>query len=116
MAFFDDNADFRALGSELLAMAGASSDAFATAEAALEALSRTRYDVLMTDLSLPGMSGAALAQEAVRLHPGMRVILASGYGSRMPDLPGVQYAVLGKPFTFGELQEALGLAPLDAVK
>jgi hypothetical protein len=62
------------------------------------------------------MSGAALAQEAVRLCPGLKVILASGYGSRMPDMPGVQYSVLAKPFTFGELQEALGLTPVAALK
>ncbi len=57
---------------------------FATAEAgdgaeALAILQQdTQIDVLLTDLGLPGMNGRQLMEEALRLKPSLRVIIASG--------------------------------------
>ncbi len=70
-------------------------------------------DVLVTDLTMPGMSGLDVASEARRMRPDLPVLLVSGY-SAMLTLESVQAegiaAILQKPYTPDELARAvLGL-------
>jgi CheY-like chemotaxis protein len=61
--------------------------------------------ILLTDLGLPGMSGRELVVEALKLKPGLKVIIASGY-SNPADLPaGVVNLV--KPFDQQQLRKVL---------
>jgi signal transduction histidine kinase/CheY-like chemotaxis protein/CHASE3 domain sensor protein len=65
-------------------------------------------DVLLTDLGLPGMSGAELVNEARKLRPEIRVVVASGYSEAAEpgsSLSGV--ARLQKPFTLDQLRSVL---------
>jgi CheY-like chemotaxis protein len=75
---------------------------------ALELLQRDEdIDVLLTDLGLPGMSGAELVQQARKLRPHLKVIVASGYSEPEPEsgqLAGTVY--LRKPFTLIQLKQA----------
>ncbi len=60
-----------------------------------------RLDILLCDLMLPGdMDGLAVAEAARRLRPGLRVIIASGYGEA---IAGNRFEVLAKPFSQAEL-------------
>ena len=61
--------------------------------------------ILLTDLGLPGMSGRQLVEQALKLRPALKVIIASGY-ARPPDLPD-QVASLRKPFDMQQLKKAL---------
>ena len=74
-----------------------------------QALALLRQDaaitVLLTDLGLPGMSGRELVEEALRLNPGLKVIIASGYAPS-PDLPAGVTSLL-KPFDLQQLKKAL---------
>jgi CheY-like chemotaxis protein len=87
---------------------------FPTAEAndGAEALSilQTNPDIgiLLTDLGLPGMTGRQLMEEALRLNPKLKVIIASGYASER-DAGGMptQVAHLMKPFDIEQLRRAL---------
>jgi signal transduction histidine kinase/CheY-like chemotaxis protein len=78
----------------------------------LDALSLLRedreIDVLLTDLGLPGMSGAELVKEARKLRPEIRVVVASGY-SEAADPGGSlsRVARLQKPFTLDQLRAVL---------
>lgn len=105
----EDDEDIRLSVSELIQEMGHTVRDFPSAEAALEALATSGFDVLLTDLSLPGLSGLELARQAVRLHPGLRIIIASGYeleeGSQ-EMVPGA--VVLPKPYTLDQLKRALG--------
>ncbi|MBS0546276.1 MAG: response regulator [Proteobacteria bacterium] len=75
-------------------------------EQALELLGRgATYDLLLTDLGLPGMSGEQLAAEVRRRHPGLPVIIASGYGRTGNEPDGVHF--IGKPYSAIDLQQAL---------
>ena len=68
-------------------------------------------EILLTDLGLPGMNGRQLVEEARRLRPDLKVIIASGYstdsavGARPTD-GGIGH--LTKPFDLGQLRRALG--------
>jgi CheY-like chemotaxis protein len=63
----------------------------------------------VTDVGLPGINGATLADSVRTVHPDLGVILISGYSGDLvgasPSLEGVQ--LLQKPFTSRELQQAL---------
>lgn len=65
-------------------------------------------EILLTDLGLPGMDGRQLVQEALRLKPSLKVIIASGYSARAEDaqLAGVA-SHLTKPFDLTRLKRAL---------
>ncbi|MGN5352309.1 response regulator [Ralstonia sp. L16] len=103
----DDTASREAL-QEVLTTFGLQCVSAATAEDAL-ALARTRsVQVLLTDLTLPGQSGADLARTLLRLQPHVDVLLMSGYGTEAEigePIPGAR--LLGKPIDLGTLQQAL---------
>jgi len=49
-----------------------------TAEQALARLEAQRFDVVLTDISMPGLSGMDLLNRVVQLYPGTPVIIISG--------------------------------------
>ena len=62
--------------------------------------------LLVTDVVMPGMGGQDLARALLEAHPGLRVLLISGYsGERARDAvpPGRHVAFLQKPFSPGAL-------------
>ena len=65
-------------------------------------------EILLTDLGLPGMDGRQLVQEALRLKPSLKVIIASGYSACAEEaqLAGVA-SHLTKPFDLTRLKRAL---------
>lgn len=63
-----------------------------------------RFDVLLTDMGMPGMSGMELAAEAIKLRPGIVVVVASGFAkAQLPDFPA-QFIYLAKPYRVGQLE------------
>jgi signal transduction histidine kinase len=76
---------------------------------ALEVIrSGRQIDVVITDHAMPGMTGGQLAEQIHKLHPGMPIILATGFadlpGSYAQDLPR-----LSKPYGPDELAQALAM-------
>jgi CheY-like chemotaxis protein len=83
-------------------------------EQALEMLSRgAAFDLLLTDLGLPGMSGEELAVEVRARFPGLPVVIASGYGRSPSQTEGVHF--ISKPYSSIDLQQALDHAARTAV-
>ncbi|WP_448190038.1 response regulator [Azospirillum sp. sgz301742] len=66
-------------------------------------------DVLLTDMRLPGMSGADLTRELRRRRPALRVVLATGYGDAVEGFDGAApgNAILAKPYGTAELCHVL---------
>jgi CheY-like chemotaxis protein len=106
----EDNDDARAMVGELLAILGHEVDAVASAEHALERLAGNQYDLLFTDVGLPGMTGTELAQRAKALHRELRVIFATGYGEAIGGMVAFPHLVLSKPYKLSELERALRAA------
>jgi DNA-binding response OmpR family regulator len=74
----DDNEDIRDFLVEFLAEQGHDAHGVGSAEAAEERLSGESFDVLFTDVGLPGISGLELAGRALAQSPEMRIVLATG--------------------------------------
>lgn len=66
------NIDWEALGYEPPAL-------FESAQESLEALGRASFDVLISDVAMPGMNGIELVERAKRLNPHLQVLMISGY-------------------------------------
>ena len=103
----EDNADARAMTSELLAILGHTVQAVGTAEAALPLLGTPGLDLLLTDISLPQMSGVQLAELAARDYPQLEVVFSTGHAPANSGVLDPQARFLVKPFTVKQLQRAL---------
>ena len=78
-------------------------------EAAEECLSWTAFDMLVTDLKMPGNDGAALLQHAAAQHPqAIRVLMTgAGFDHRMAKALTWAHDCLVKPFDIRALAGAL---------
>jgi DNA-binding NtrC family response regulator len=102
----DDEEDLRQIIVELLTLEGFDVDSAATAEDASEKLARTAYDVLVTDLMLPGKSGVDLMEETLVRSPETIVIMMTGYATIETAVDAMKrgaYDYLSKPFKLIEL-------------
>lgn len=103
----EDNLDSQYLVCEMLKAFGHDAEGVGDGEAALASLSAFNYDVLFSDVSLPGISGVELARQAVAANPAMQVIFASGYGDTLLRHLDFPYISLQKPYEMESLQNAL---------
>lgn len=110
----EDNLDSQYLVCEMLKAFGHDADGVGHAEGALELLAVSSYDVLFSDVSLPGMSGVDLARQALKSAPAMRVIFASGYGEALLRHVEFPFQSLQKPYEIEQLQAALAGAARPA--
>lgn len=110
--FVDDEDSVVRLGREVLESLGYQPVVCRTAAEALEVfhVEPKRFDLLITDRTMPGMSGDHLARECRRLRPDLPVILCSG----SPGVPGLDdtrsqgaMKCLLKPLTLHELADAI---------
>lgn len=77
--YVEDNALVREVTSELLAQDGRHIQSCENAEDALQEFNRETYDLVITDVSLPVMSGIDLTRNILGIKPQMPIIIASGY-------------------------------------
>ncbi len=104
----EDSEEVRETTIEFINEVGYDVVAVETAEAALEALAVDRYDILFTDVSLPGISGIELLKRARLADPGQPVVVASGYGADLGRQSfGAGVSVLGKPYDLATLERTL---------
>ena len=103
----EDNLDSQLMVCELVGMLGHTVSGVSDGEAAWKLLNEQDFDILFTDVSLPGMSGIALARMVLRDKPDMRIIFSTGYGKESMDELGFSASVLRKPYDLLELQAAL---------
>jgi len=103
----EDNADARYLVCETLRALGHEVQAAASGEDALPELERQSFDVLFTDVSLPGMSGVELARLARKQSPALQLLFASGYGDALTRHLEFPAQSLQKPYDIEQLQAAL---------
>jgi len=110
----EDNLDSQYLVCEMIKAFGHQAEGVGHGEGALGLLEAADYDVLFSDVSLPGISGVELARQALRSAPDMRVIFASGYGETLLRHVDFPFQALQKPYEIEQLQAALAGLPAQA--
>ena len=113
----DDDIEVREVIADMLGQMSASVVAAESGREALALLEGgARVDVAVIDFAMPGLDGAATAEEARRVRPDLAVLLMTGYTdvSLLPE--SYVGELLRKPFTAFDLSEALlAIAPPQAV-
>ena len=113
----DDEAPLVALGKELLEELGYEVTTRTSSLDALEAFraAPSRYDVLITDQTMPNLSGEALAREILRIRPDLPILLCTGFSHTMTEEKARELGIrkfLMKPLLRRDLvlaiQEVLG--------
>jgi excisionase family DNA binding protein len=97
----DDEASIRDLLAKTLALAEYDVDLAPDGRAALERLRIIPYDLLITDLKMPGVDGLTVIKEARRLKTDIPVIIITGFSTEASAIEAVNLGVSGyltKPF------------------
>ncbi len=110
MLLVDDERFARTVYSDYLRAFGYSVEVVEDAEAALQALSRQRFDVLLTDVVLPGSDGLELLTAAKQLDPEIEVVVITALDRVDPAVRAMKSGAsdyLVKPVTPESLQIAV---------
>jgi DNA-binding NtrC family response regulator len=102
----DDEDYMREVVRQALESADFNVEEAADGKSALAMIRQFPYDVIVTDLRLPGLTGDAILKEALSLFPETIVILMTGYGNIQSAVDAIRkgaYDYLPKPFQLPEL-------------
>ena len=111
LAVDDETAVLEAL-EEMLAALGYEPVGYSSSRAALEAFEADpkRFDAVVSDEVMPGLTGTQLAVEVRKLRPGIPVVIATGFGGpgfEMRALAAGVNRVLRKPYRMSDIGDAL---------
>ena len=106
----DDEDALRTVMAERLTDAGFQVTEASSGEQALEKLERFAFDVLVSDLRLPGIDGREVLAAALQRYPGIIGIVVTGYGTVKDAVDAIKRGAsdfISKPFQFEELLHVL---------
>jgi PAS domain S-box-containing protein len=115
----EDEADVRMILERALTQHGYDVDAVDSAEAALRQTAAKRYDLVISDLRMPGMNGNELFDRVHIVQPQLRWVFITGdtmSASSETFLKQSGVPFLAKPFTLEELWEAVAISILGERK
>lgn len=111
LLYVEDNVQIAEITCMMLEDIGLDITQAASAEEALaiigDAEGPAPFDIVLTDVVMPGLSGVQLARRLNRRWPNLPVVLVSGFSDELAMGYGGQYELLRKPFTRGALVESL---------
>jgi DNA-binding NtrC family response regulator len=113
LLLIDDEAGFREAIADRLGDFGYRVEQAGSGEEALERLSEFAFDILITDLRLPGVDGRKVLDEAFTRYPEIIAIVITGFGTVREAVEVTRLGAEGfitKPFQFEELLHALNAA------
>lgn len=110
----DDEPDIISVFKKSLEKIGYSTYGFVNPSAALEhfTLNPKEYQIVISDIRMPGMNGFQLVKEIKKINPDVKVILMSAFEIGMPEfkkvLPSIQIdAIFDKPVKLERLNEII---------
>jgi len=109
----EDEAPLRQAVAEQLADRGYQVQQAASGEDAIERLADFAFDIIITDLRLPGIDGSAVVEAAVERYPHIIAIVVTGYGTVKDAVDAIKHGAwdfVSKPFQIDELLHALDSA------
>jgi PAS domain S-box-containing protein len=99
----EDNAGVRSFAKSLLEDSGAQVCEVSCADEAESALSENTYDLVFSDVVMPGRSGIDLARALQESRPGQRILLATGYSKEVVAGNTAGFKILRKPYSVDTL-------------
>jgi two-component system, cell cycle response regulator CpdR len=106
--YVEDNPLVREVTSELLHQENRHIVCCESAEDALQEFGSSAYDLVITDVSLPVMSGLDLTRKLLKTAPTLPIIIASGYEMECAiDRLGPNVRSIIKPFDAGEIDRLI---------
>jgi len=85
-------------------------DTFTRSFEAMQAVTETKYDIVITDLKMEGMDGMRFLQEAKKLHPDTEIIVITGFATMETAKESFKKGVfdfIAKPFNLSEIQRVV---------
>ncbi|MEE8445507.1 MAG: response regulator [Alphaproteobacteria bacterium] len=76
---------------------------------ALEKIDQDEYDLLITDIVMPGLDGIGLALKVTKDHPDVLILMMTGFAAerqRAHNLDALIHQVISKPFTLRQICDA----------
>ena len=110
LLFIDDEATLRGLMAERLTERGYEVKEAESGERALELLDQFAFDIVVTDLKLPGIDGSRVIEAARDRYPGIVAIVITGFGTVKDAVDAIKRGAsdfIAKPFQFDELIHVL---------
>ena len=112
----DDDPEVLRTVTSLVEVLGHRVTPFTAPHKALASIAKESYDVVITDLGMPGMSGSELVRQLLRERPELPILILTGWGADIEidaDIAAHVRAVLSKPITLDALGSALDEAVAD---
>src|ERR1700682_89454 len=109
----EDEAPLRQAIAEQLADRGYQVEQADSGEAAIARLADFAFDIIITDLRLPGLDGSAVVEAAVGRYPDIIAIVVTGYGTVKDAVEAIKRGArdfVSKPFQIDELLHVLDSA------
>ena len=103
----EDNPEVGQFAETLLSELGHSVTLVASGEEALDLTRRRDFDIVFSDVVMPGMGGLRLAERLAEEKPDLPVVLATGYSQEIAQSGSGGRPVILKPYRLATLAEAL---------
>jgi PAS domain S-box-containing protein len=118
--FVDDEPELAMIGKDRLERLGYRVEAKTSSLEALEVFRSDphRFNLVVTDMTMPGLTGTKLAEEILRLRADIPIILCTGYSSQISEQKALELGIRAfhmKPLIFADLAESVRRI-LDAEK
>jgi len=110
--FVDDEEALRDAGSRMLENMGYSVTAVSSGIEALDVVKKEpgEIDLIITDMTMPGMTGVELATKLLQIHPGIPIILCTGYHEIITPKKAKELGIreyLSKPYSQSEMAKII---------
>src|SRR5919198_3048258 len=109
----EDEAPLRHAVAEQLMDRGYQVEQADSGEAAVARLAEFAFDIIITDLRLPGLGGSTVLETAVKRYPDIIAIVVTGFGTVKDAVEAIKrgaWDFVSKPFQIDELLHALDSA------
>ena len=110
----EDNEEVGAFAETMLAELGHRVTLASSGEEALELCRKHSFDVVLSDVVMPGMGGLKFADALAVERPDLPVVLATGYSQEIAEAGSGGRTVILKPYRLATLSEALSTAMRNA--
>jgi PAS domain S-box-containing protein len=115
----DDEQPIRALLADLLRARGHKVLMAEDGIAGLRAVEGARFDMVITDISMPGLDGWAVVSEVRRRWPDTKLVIVTGYGGLVDQVflggdADLVDALISKPFNLAEIDSTINSLLLEA--